>query len=420
MWRRIVVAVARTKAVATASLLCLVATALASGEGRWDSASRSSGVAVPASHAGLIEEPTFLTIRGRSGSYRLEAIIVRKAHAEGRLPIALITHGKQKLASEMMALRADVMLPQARDLAYRGYLAVAVVRRGFGRSDGVPGVAAGARYARCTVPDLRQYFAAEADDLDGALWAVAERADADPARAIAIGQSVGGGAVLALAARSPRGLAAAINVSGGVRLTRADGLVCAPEVLVAAIASYARTTRIPTLWLYAENDTVFGPDLAYAMRDSYVAAGGTADLRMFDPVEPEGHNLFTASEGRIKWLAAADAFLRARALPTWSAAEADTVLRAGRLPAASRPAIESYLSVYTPKVLVVGPNRTLFWAANTRDLARARESGLDNCRKRTRAECRIVMENFNLVASDVETGSRAGAQETVSAAGLAP
>src|SRR5262249_46914862 len=42
----------------------------------------------------LVEERTFLTVPGAKGPYRLEAFIVRPANAEGRLPIVLITHGK--------------------------------------------------------------------------------------------------------------------------------------------------------------------------------------------------------------------------------------------------------------------------------------------------------------------------------------
>jgi dienelactone hydrolase len=395
--------------VATAFALLLGAASPHAQDGLAHRENAPAPAIVTPQHAGLIEEATFLTVRGRDGhSYRLEAIVVRKMDAPPRLPVALITHGKQKLAAEMAALHAEAMLPQARDLAHRGYLAVALVRRGFGFSDGTPGVAAGARFARCSVPDLRQYFAAEADDLDAAWHVIAARPDADPNRMIAIGQSVGGGTVLAFAARQPRGLMAAVNLSGGVRLTRQDGSTCAPDVLAAAIGTYGLTTRVPTLWLYSENDSLFAPELAYAMRDAYAAAGGQPELQMFPPVLPDGHYLFAAGEGRVKWLAALDAFLRARALPTWSPTQVDAVLQTAGLPAASRPGVERYLSVYTPKVLMVSANRGIYWSANTRDLAKARENGLENCRQKSGGECRIVMENFDIVPSGLSASARPG------------
>jgi hypothetical protein len=69
--------------------------------------------------------------------------MVRPQTAEGRLPIALITHGRSGDADDNtveddQGVRADLMLRQARDLALRGWLAAAVVRRGYGRSDGLP------------------------------------------------------------------------------------------------------------------------------------------------------------------------------------------------------------------------------------------------------------------------------------------
>ena len=170
-------------------------TPIAAQPGPEDPAAKAPPSGPGPAHAGLIEEQTFLTVKGPSGAYRLEAFIVRPARAQGRLPIALITHGKQRLPAEMALMRAELMLPQARDLAHRGFLAVAVVRRGFGRSGGTPGVATNAPYAKCSVADLQRYFLVELDDIEAALHIVGERADADPTRAIAIGGSVGGGAV---------------------------------------------------------------------------------------------------------------------------------------------------------------------------------------------------------------------------------
>ena len=87
-------------------------------------------MAAPPDHPALLEEITFLDIRDGGANYRLEALIVRPAAAKGKLPIALLTHGKPRLPSDLVKIRAELMSRQARDLAYRGYLAVAVVRRG--------------------------------------------------------------------------------------------------------------------------------------------------------------------------------------------------------------------------------------------------------------------------------------------------
>jgi dienelactone hydrolase len=366
----------------------------------------------PASPAGesrdteLKEERTFLTVRGKS-SYRLEALVVRPAKAEGRLPVALITHGKNRKAEENQQANADLMLPQARDLAMRGWLAVAVMRRGYGRSDGLPGVSRGAAYMGCENGDLARGFEVEADDLDAALKVIAARPDADGARAIAIGQSFGGGAVLALAARQPAGLLGAVNVSGGA--WRSDGeAACDHDALVTAMATLGARTRIVTLWLYAENDSLFPPALVNRMRDAYAKAGGRAELRMVQPILHDGHNLFADFKGRGWWLRALDGFLRAQVLPNANTARADRLMRVANAPAKMRPYVDSYLSAPTPKVLVVAANKGTYWHARPDDLDGARKQALANCREKSGAECTIAMENNDLVlpaGNDTNTAS---------------
>jgi len=346
----------------------------------------------------LLEERTFLTVQSDKGRFRLEALVVKPAKADGRLPIALITHGKNAKAEENQALRADMMLPQARDFAARGWLAVVVLRRGYGQSDGLPGVSRGAAYMACENADLARGFEVEADDLDGALKVVAARPDADGSRAIAIGQSLGGGVVLAFAARRPAGLLGVVNVSRGAWRANGEGNVCQHADLVAAMATLGARTRIPTLWLYAENDSLFPPELVTRMRDAYAASGGRAELRMFPPVVHDGHRLFADFGGRVKWLRAVDGFLQTHGMPNTNLARAEMVMSTTKLAARSRPVVDEYLSTPAPKLLVATPSGAgAYWVANPNDIEGARKRLLTNCRERSGAECTVVMENNELV-----------------------
>jgi len=346
----------------------------------------------------LLEERTFLTVQNDKGRFRLEALVVKPAKADGRLPIALITHGKNAKAEENQALRADMMLPQARDFAARGWLAVVVLRRGYGQSDGLPGVSRGAAYMACENADLARGFEVEADDLDGALKVVAARPDADGSRAIAIGQSLGGGVVLAFAARRPAGLLGVVNVSGGAWRTNGEGNVCQHADLVAAMATLGARTRIPTLWLYAENDSLFPPELVTRMRDAYAASGGRAELRMFPPVVHDGHRLFADFGGRVKWLRAVDGFLQTHGMPNANLARAEMVMSTTKLAARARPVVEEYLATPAPKLLIATPSGAgAYWVANPNDIEGARKRLLTNCRERSGAECTVVMENNELV-----------------------
>jgi pimeloyl-ACP methyl ester carboxylesterase len=76
---------------------------------------------------------------------------------------------------------------------------------------------------------------------------------------------------------------------------------CAPDTLVEATRSFGKTSRIPTLWIYAENDTYFGPDLAKRMYEAFTAAGGNAELRVFPPFGSDGHFFIGAAEAIPIW-----------------------------------------------------------------------------------------------------------------------
>lgn len=355
-----------------------------------------AGIVDP-SHPGLLEEPVMLSILGPAGPYRLEAIIVKPARAQGRLPVALLTHGKPRLPADMALIRAALLVREARDLAYRGYLAVGVIRRGYGRSGGTPGVATNAPYAKCTVADLQKYFEIESDDLAAVLRVIAQRPDADVSRSIVIGGSVGGGAALGLVARKPEGLVAAVNIAGGVRLTNAQGeVICPYDTLISAVGRLGAGSKIPTLWIYSENDSVFSPDVARRSHAAYKAAGGVADLQIVPAIPPDGHHAFELPNGRLHWLAALDTFLRAQNLPTWHPAQVEAVMRAANVPASSREMINKYFSLYTPKVLLQAGDRRVTYTSDTRSLTSARDGGLSSCQKWAKGPCRVIMENFSL------------------------
>jgi dienelactone hydrolase len=156
----------------------------------------------------FVVERTFLRTTIEKRSIRLEALIIKRSDVTEKLPVALITHGKSSHLSDMLGSKAVDYAGPARDLARRGWLAVVVMRRGFGQSDGPM-----AASVSCATTSFADRFAADADDLQGALAAVSNRPDADPGRAIAIGVSAGGAAVVALGAQS-----AFLDGGGDVRL----------------------------------------------------------------------------------------------------------------------------------------------------------------------------------------------------------
>ncbi len=335
----------------------------------------------------FIVERTFFRTAIENRSVRLEGLVVKLADATERLPIALITHGKSSNHGDMLESRAAHYTGVARDLARRGYLAVVVMRRGFGQSDGPM-----AAPVSCATTTFADRLGADADDLQATLDLVSKRPDADPDRAIAIGVSAGGAAVVAFGARNPKNLLGVISISGGLRMPD-----CPKEdVLVNAYRTFGLTSRVPNLWIYARNDSFFGPALVERMQSAFLDGGGDVKLVMFDKFGTDGHALFAAAPGRLQWLMEMDAFLRFHSLPAPKRERIAEIMKQLNMQEKSRAFIERYLAAPTYKAIAQTPDGKSYstqYGAGT--IEAARKAVLDGCRERHKlAEpCRIVMEN---------------------------
>ncbi len=355
--------------------------------------------------ADLVEEHRFLTVRIGGEDYRLDTLVVRPAGARGRLPIALIGHG-QDPRREMSVLSMVHLQRQARDLAHRGYLAVAVIRRGFGQSDGVPGLPGGGAYGRCGTL-AESLFDAAADDLAATLAVIAERPDADASQVVLFGQSAAGPAVLALAARGLPGLRAVVLISGGLMCWTGNDPFpdprTTPDWLASLLASYGGRVTVPSLWIYADNDGLFFEPMAREMHAIYAGGGAPANLEMLPPIGHNGHFIFGDINGRERWLFSLDLFLRRHDLPTWREDLVETVMQQAGIAPAYRWRVTVYLSSVAPRVLVVDRATGIpYYAAADFGLPLARDVAMRFCRQNggTEASCVPVMENFRLLTDD--------------------
>lgn len=65
----------------------------------------------------------------------------------------------------------------------------------------------------------------------------------------------------------------------------------------------------PMLWVYAMNDTFFGPPIARALYQSFTASGGKADFEQPKSFDGDGHRLFFGSGGSAIWGPLVDNYL---------------------------------------------------------------------------------------------------------------
>jgi dienelactone hydrolase len=258
----------------------------------------------PAAEAGLLAIPVPGT--GQSISARL----CRPAVA-GAVPMAVINHGSPAQASARPGMRpASCSAEAVRWFTARGFAVLLPLRRGYG--------AAGGRWAEgfgaCDSPDYARAGRESALDIDAAIEHARRLPDIRPAGVLVVGQSAGGWGGLALAADRPAAVAAVVNMAGGRgRWARGQpGQVCAPERLVAAAAEYGRSAILPTLWVYAGNDSFFAPALAAAMHEAFTASGGRAEFRALPGFGTDGHALFFGAGGSTVWGPVVETFLRAQ------------------------------------------------------------------------------------------------------------
>ncbi len=337
----------------------------------------------------IVEEVMLpVTIHGRD--FKLDTIVIKRKDIDGqRLPVALLTHGVSRSGPENAEMTTSRIRGQAIDMALRGYLAVGFIRRGFGRSGAYTrprGCGSGS-----FLPNLRD----QAADIEGVRKVIVKRPDADPTRIVGLGVSVGGITMLAWADERPEGLIAIVNVSGGTGSTATD-MNCDEPALIAAARSFGDARNAPSIWFYAANDTYFGPRVVKQMYGGFTSRGGKAELHASDAVGNDGHQLWSLSDGRQRWLPEMDAFLSQFGLPSWDPAP---VAKFGAgLSAANKRILVHYLASPGHKVLMRATGkRNLYTWRGAADLATARKNGLESCEKSAGETCRIVMENFQPV-----------------------
>lgn len=220
-------------------------------------------------------------------------------------PLVVINHGTSSATRLSVAMPVYYWL--SRWFVERGYVVALPQRRGHGATGGPLVEAIGS----CSDPDHSRSGAIAADDIEAVVDYLSDEPFIAPGKTIVVGISTGGWAALALAARNPKNVAGVINIAGG-RGGYAGGkanAVCGEARLIEASAVYGRTARVPTLWLYSENDSYFSPKLAAAMAEAWRGAGAEAELHILPAYGTDGHGIANDRAGWDLWGGVTDAFL---------------------------------------------------------------------------------------------------------------
>ena len=223
------------------------------------------------------------------------AYVVRPV-GDGPLPLVIMNHGVSLNPTDRSFFPLVEFRAAAKWFASRGDLVVAPVGSGYGASAidiperGLYGPFF-SKVGKCTNPNFRSPGLAVAQ-VD--LWIIdymAAEKRIIPNDVIVVGQSAGGWAAIALSSINPSAVKAIIVFAGGRggRIGGKPNNNCAPDKLVETTAEFGRTSRVPMLWIYIENDTFFGPVLSKRMHEAFTAAGGKAEYHLMPPFGNEGH-----------------------------------------------------------------------------------------------------------------------------------
>jgi len=195
--------------------------------------------------------------------------------------------------------------------AQRGYAAVSIMRRGFGRSEGR---FAEALSGTCINRDYLAVGRIAAEDVTGAVATLRGEPWVDPDRVLLLGHSTGGFAVTAAAANNPLGVVGVLDFAFGHGSAGPDR-VCSPDHIVEDAGIFGRTARVPALWIYSENDHYIPAALGRRMFEAYAASGAPSQLQVLPPFGVEGHPMVVMGPAEL-WWPSAESFWNGLRLPT--------------------------------------------------------------------------------------------------------
>lgn len=230
-----------------------------------------------------------VVINGKPTSTQMVGTVF-KPEGDGPFPFVVLNHGRAGSPAERLQVRRWRYTDASRWLVRRGFAVFVATRRGYGDTGGSD---VETNY-NCSSPWYKEPMAGGVESVLSVVEYAKQQPFTDKSRYIVMGQSVGGFLSVGTGAANPEGLVAVINFAGGHggRPDRDPGNPCATDKLKQVFADAGKTSRVPALWVYTENDKYFAPEHTKAWHEAFVAAGGNAEYRLVPAFGNDGHALF--------------------------------------------------------------------------------------------------------------------------------
>lgn len=273
-----------------------------------------AALAAGAANARVVEEELDLPVRvsdayGKAIAQTIKVTLFRDDAAAGPRPAIVINHGRAPDPAARAALGRSRYAEISRWFVGLGFIVALPTRIGYGLTGGddVEGPV-----GACTSRRFGPGFTAAADETIAVIDHLRARPDVASERIVTLGQSYGGATTVAVAARNPAGVVAAINFAGGSGGDPANraGNPCSPHEMERIYVEYGGRAKVPMLWVYTENDRYWGASYPKAWSQAYQRSGGNVRFVVMPPAGDDGHALFSRFPGL--WQPVVAEFLRAQ------------------------------------------------------------------------------------------------------------
>jgi len=334
---------------------------------------------------------------------------VFKPDGAGPFPMIVFNHGKLPGDSHAQPRNRPVAL--AREFVRHGYVVVVPNRRGFAGSGG--------EYTGHGCNVEANGFS-QAHDVAAAVAYMSEQPYVDKRHIVVAGTSHGGLTTIAYGARdavSTPGVRGLINFSGGLRQDECAGW---QHNLVDAFGAYGEHVRLPSLWLYGDNDSVWQGGLSADMFGAFVAHGARASMVDFGTYKNDAHRLVGDRDGVQVWWPRVKAFLAQIGMPTsvqYQVAEphapnatdfasVDSIQSVPYVDESGRAGYRNFLNQYSSRAFAVSDSGAWSWAEGGDDPMAVAIAG---CQKQSSDPCKLYAVDNAVVwkgSADTQTASR--------------
>ncbi len=212
----------------------------------------------PVLDSSLGEEIILIPLHLSGGDVMLETTVFHP-RSKGPHPLVIFNHGANGKLPSFHQQPRERPIELVKFFLARGYFVAVPMREGFDKSTGNC-------FFSCNHAEYALTYSRDIRAVEG-FFISQKEANAD--QVVVIGQSNGGMVALGYATGNPiaKGI---INISGGINTERPGcdwqrGMVSAAGVLGAQ-------TKIPSLWMYAQDDLIFPPSVSKPFFESYKKA----------------------------------------------------------------------------------------------------------------------------------------------------